>query len=379
MTTPLDHLTVDELLQRTSIKWQLFGPDVLPLWVAEMDVTLAEPVAAALRSAVDRGDTGYPTGTVYADAMAGFARDRWGWDIDPALTAPVADVMRGIVEVLRLVTSPGDPVVVNSPVYTPFYQFVAGADRRVVESPLTESHRLDLAGLERTFDRLRGVGTSTAYLLCSPHNPTGTVHEREELLAVLALAEQYDVRVLVDEIHAPLVYADQQHHPLLTLPGSERAFVLISASKAWNLAGLKAALAIAGSAAASDLARMPPEVSHGPSHFGILAHSAALRDGVGWLDALLEGLDRNRALLGDLLAEHLPDVRYRPPEGTYLAWLDCHALDLGSDPAGRFLEHGVALNEGRLFGTGGVGHVRLNLATSPEILTEAVRRMAKAV
>lgn len=164
------------------------------------------------------------------------------------------------------------------------------------------------------------------------------------------------------------------------MPGGERGLSLMSASKAWNLAGLKAALAVAGPGAGDDLARMPEVVGHGPSHVGILAHTAALRDATGWLDALLDGLDANRRLLTDLLAEHLPTVRCRPGDATYLAWLDCRDLGLGDDPAQVFLDHGrVALTGGLPFGTGGAGHARLNLATSPELLTEAVRRMAAAV
>ncbi|HEX2773898.1 MAG TPA: aminotransferase class I/II-fold pyridoxal phosphate-dependent enzyme, partial [Micromonosporaceae bacterium] len=208
----------------------------------------------------------------------------------------------------------------------------------------------------------------------------GTVHTRDELSAVAGLAARYGVRVVSDEIHAPLVFPDAEYAPYLSVPGTEDAFALLSASKGWNLAGLKAALAVAGSAAAEDLARMPEEVSHGPSHLGIIAHSAALQHGGDWLDRLLAGLDANRRLLGDLLAEHLPQVRYRQPQATYLAWLDCRALDLADDPAAVFLERGrVALLSGRDFGTGGAAHVRLNFGTSPDVLAEAVRRMAHAV
>jgi cystathionine beta-lyase len=155
---------------------------------------------------------------------------------------------------------------------------------------------------------------------------------------------------------------------------------VLSASKAWNLAGLKAAVAVAGPESAADLARLPEEVSHGPSHVGVIAHTAALRDGGDWLDAVLAGLDDNRRLLEALLAEHLPAVRYAPAEATYLAWLDCRGLGLGDDPARVFLDRGrVALSSGTLFGSGGAGFARLNLATSPELITEAVRRMAGAV
>lgn len=377
---PLTALTLDELRQRTSVKWRQHPPDVLPLFVAEMDVPVAEPVAEALTDAIAAGDTGYPHGTRYADALVDFAHARWGWTIEVGRTAIVPDVMLGIVEVLKLVTQPSDAVIINSPVYPPFYMFIEHMDRRVVEVPLTPGHRLDLVGLTAAFWQATAGGRPAAFLLCNPHNPTGTVHTREELSAVAALAARHGVRVVSDEIHAPLVFPDAEFAPYLSVPGTEDAFAVLSASKGWNLAGLKAALAVAGSAAAEDLARMPEEVSHGPSHLGILAHSAALRHGGDWLDRLLAGLDTNRRLLGDLLAVHLPQVRYRQPQATYLAWLDCRTLDLADDPAAVFLERGrVALLSGPTFGTGGDGHVRLNFATSPEVLTEAVRRMAHAM
>ncbi|WP_414720537.1 MalY/PatB family protein [Streptomyces sp.] len=377
---PLRRLTLDDLRRRTSIKWRAHPEDVLPLWVAEMDVPLAEPVVRALTEAVALGDTGYPVGEEYADALGDFTARRWGWRPGAGHTAIVPDVMLGVVEVLKLVTGPGDAVVVNPPVYPPFYPFVEHLGRRIVEAPLGEDHRLDPDALDSAFARATAGGRPAAYLLCSPHNPTGTVHTRAELERVAELAEAYGIRVVADEIHAPLVLPGAEHVPYLSVRGSANGFSLMSASKAWNLAGLKAALAVAGPEAAGDLARMPEEVSHGPSHLGVIAHSAALRHGGEWLDALLAGLDENRRLLAGLLARHLPGVRYRAPQGTYLAWLDCRALGLGDDPAAVFLERGrVALNPGPDFGTGGAGHVRLNLATSPEVLTEAVRRMAAAL
>ncbi|MFE9774675.1 MalY/PatB family protein [Streptomyces sp. NPDC005931] len=378
---PLEVLGLETLRRRTSIKWRAQPEDVLPLWVAEMDVPLAGPVLRTLTRALELGDTGYPAGTGYAEALAAFAAERWAWD-GPAVerTALVPDVMRGVVETLRLVTGHGDPVVVNPPVYPPFFDFVRHMDRRVVGAPLGADGRIDLDVLEDAFRRAGADGGRAAYLLCSPHNPTGTVHTAEELTAVAALAERYGVRVVADEIHAPLVLGGPGFVPYLSVPGGGRGLSLMSASKAWNLAGLKAALAVAGPEAAGDLARMPEEVGHGASHLGILAHTAALRDGTAWLDALLAGLDDNRRLLAELLAEHLPAIRYRPGEGTYLAWLDCRALGLGDDPAEFFLRHGrVALNSGLPFGTGGAGRVRLNLAASREVITEAVRRMTAAV
>ncbi|MGW2046405.1 MalY/PatB family protein [Streptomyces sp. NPDC001858] len=378
---PLHALGLDELRCRTSMKWRAYPADVLPLWVAEMDVPLAEPIVRAVTEALALGDTGYPAGTAYAEALAAFAAKRWGWDgLAVERTAIVPDVMLGVVEMLKLVTGPGDPVVVNPPVYPPFFPFVEHLDRRIAEAPLGADGRLDLDALEEAYRRAVAGGGRAAHLLCSPHNPTGTVHTARELSAVAALAGRYGVRVVADEIHAPLTGAGADFVPYLAVPGAESGLSLMSASKAWNLAGLKAALAVAGPGAAADLARLPEEVSHGPSHVGVLAHTAALREGTAWLDALLGGLDDNRGLLAALLAERLPGVRYRPGDATFLAWLDCRALGLGDDPAAVFLERGrVALNSGLDFGTGGAGHVRLNLATSPEILTEAVRRMAAAV
>ncbi len=378
---PLRRLTLEQLRRRTSMKWRTYPQDVLPLWVAEMDVPLAEPVVRAVRDAVELGDTGYPSGTAYAEALAAFAGERWGWDgLAVQRTAIVPDVMLGIVEMLKLVSGQGDPVVVNSPVYPPFYQFVGNMGRKVVEAPLGEDGRIDFEVLEDVFRQVRKGAGRPAYLLCSPHNPTGTVHSAAELADVAALAHTYGVRVVADEIHAPLVAAGATFVPYLSVPGGGSGLSLMSASKGWNLAGLKAAVAVAGPDAADDLARLPEEVGHGPSHVGVLAHTAALRDGGAWLDALLAGLDDNRRLLAGLLAERLPAVRYEPAESTFLAWLDCRALGLGDDPAAVFLERGrVALNSGIPFGTGGAGFVRLNLATSPELITEAVRRMAVAL
>ncbi|MFF5105324.1 MalY/PatB family protein [Streptomyces sp. NPDC000134] len=381
MTNPLRVLTLDDLRRRTSMKWRTYPEDVLPLWVAEMDVPLAEPVVRAVAEAMERGDTGYAAGTAYAEALAAFAGKRWDWDgLAVDRTAIVPDVMLGVVEMLKLVTGPGDPVIVNPPVYPPFFQFVTHMDRRIVEAPLGPDLRLDPAALEDAFRCSVTGGGRAAYLLCSPHNPTGTVHTAGELTAVARLAERYGVRVVADEIHAPLVTGDTRFVPYLSVPGAERGLSLMSASKGWNLAGLKAALAVAGPGAAADLARLPEEVGHGPSHVGVLAHTAALRDGTAWLDALLAGLEENRRLLTGLLAERLPGVVHRAGEATYLAWLDCRALGLGDDPAEVFLRRGrVALSPGTDFGTGGAGHARLNLATSPEVLAEAVRRMAAAV
>lgn len=380
MENPLLALSLADLRQRQSLKWRLYGDDVLPLWVAEMDVLPPEPVVRAVSEAMARGDTGYPWAPDYAEALAGFAQRRWGWAPEPRDARLVANVMTGVSEVLRLVTGPGDAVVVNCPVYPPFYDFVHDLGRRVVEAPLSADGRLDPETLAAAFVEGTRGGGRAAYLLSSPHNPTGAVHTVDELTTAGELAAAHGVRVVVDEIHAPLVYAPTRFTPYLSLPVGASAFSLMSASKGFNLAGLNAALAIAGAEVAADLARMPEEAAFGASHLGVLAQAAALRDGDAWLEALLGGLDSNRRLLAELLAEHLPQVGYRVPQATYLAWLDCRALGLGTDPAAVFRERGrVALSPGPSFGTGGEGHARLNFATSPAVLAEAVERMASAI
>ncbi|MEX1163910.1 MAG: aminotransferase class I/II-fold pyridoxal phosphate-dependent enzyme [Nitriliruptor sp.] len=378
---PLRQLTLDQLRTRGSLKWRAYPSDVLPLFVAEMDAPVAEPVVRAISDAVASGDTGYPYGAVpYAEALERFAAERWGWHLDPDAAALVPDVMGGIVEVLGLTTDPGDAVIVNPPVYPPFFAYIEHAGRRVEEAPLGADLRLDLDAIEAAMARAVTGGRRAAYLLCSPHNPTGVLHTEAELTAVAELASQYGVRVIVDEIHAPLVLAPHRFVPYLSVPGGERGFALHSASKGWHLAGIKAALAVAGADAADDLARMPEVVWHGASYLGVTAHVAALDHARGWLDDLLASIGRNVDLFEGLLAEHLSAVRYRRNEATYLAWLDLRALGLGDDPAATFLDRGrVALVPGQEFGTGGAGHARLNLATSPEILEEAVRRMASAL
>ncbi len=392
---PLEELSLAQLRERTSMKWRMYPRDVLPLWVAEMDVLQAPAVRDALITAIDRGDTGYPSGNPLGEAVSSFAADRWGWTtLDPAHTTIVPDVMMGVVEVLRLITDPGDVVVVNNPVYAPFYAFITNAGRRVVESPLTADGRIDLDALEVAFASARSKGGRAAYLISNPHNPTGTVHSREELERVATLARTHGIRVISDEIHAPLVYSGATFVPYLSVRGAEDGFSLTSASKAWNLAGLKAAIAAAGPEAVNDLRGMPEEVSHGPSHLGILAHAAAFTHARSWLDDLLLGLEQQRSLLGDLLREHLPGVHYRAPQGTYLAWIDCRPLGFDGSarsrelavvsdldgPARFFLDHArVALSSGHVFGSGGAGFVRLNFATSASILTEAVTRMGASL
>lgn len=383
MSTPLLAATEARLRRdRTSVKWVAYPPDVLPLWVAEMDAAPCPAVAQAVSAAMRRGDTGYGWGPRYAAAVARYAHESWGWEVDPSVAMIVPDVMIGAAELLRLLTDERGPVVVSPPVYDSFFGFVDAIGRRRVDAPLTPAGRLDPQALRSAFRDATARGERAAYLLCNPHNPTGTVHSPAELASLAALAEEFGVRVVADEIHAPLVLpGGPTFTPYLTVPGAERGFSVFSPSKGWNLAGLKSALAMAGPGAVDDFGRLHEVNTHGSSHIGAIAHVAAMAEGRGWLDQLVGELDANRTLLGRLLAEHLPGVRWQPPEATYLAWLDCRDLGLGDDPAAVFRERGrVALGSGPRYGRPqGLGFVRLNFATSPGILEEAVTRMASVL
>ncbi len=379
--TAFDDLDLRALHARRSLKWSVYPPDVLPAWVAETDFPTAPPVLAAARACVERGNFGYPNDEAPAlgEAFSAFAAAHWNWSVDPARVITLPDVMRGIDLALELFTTPGDGVVVDSPVYFPFLEAVATAGRTLVENPVVlrdGRYSLDLEGLERAF-----AAGARGYLLCSPHNPVGRVWSRDDLTRIVELAHRYGVTVVADEVHAPLTYPGAQHTAIATLPGANDVVItLTSATKAWNLPGLKCALMVPGSAAHhAAVMALPMRARMGASMVGYDALVAAYAAGGAWLDEQVAYLDGNRRLLADLLTENLPKIGYVVPDATYLAWLDCRALGL-DDPAARFLERGrVALSDGRPFGGKSDGFVRLNFGTSRAILTEIVDRMASAL
>jgi len=380
---PLQALPLDLLRQRSSTKWRSYGDDVIPMFVAETDFALAPAITAALHRAVEIGDTGYtpPRPGIDID-FAAYAERRWGWRPDPERIRWTGDVMMGVVEVLRAVTSPGDRVVVTPPVYPPFYDTVEEAGAVVERVPLLddgERWSLDLDGIERALAQ-----GARSVLLCNPHNPTGTVHTRESLAALARVAHRYGATVVSDEIHAPLTHAPSVFTPFLDAAPESAAvgYAVTSASKTYNLAGLKCAVIVTASEETAAVVKgLPWEVEWRAGLFGVIANRAAFAaESDAWLDGLLVALDDNRWLLAELLAEHLPLARYRVPEAGFLAWVDVSAYGWGDNPA-PFIrrEAKVALHHGPLFGAEGVGHVRINVGCAPAVLRDAIERIGRLV
>lgn len=377
-TTELVDLTDAQLRARGGIKWTLPDAGVLAAWVAEADVAIAPVITAALHEAVDRGDVGYPpvdADTGLPEVVSAYARTQWGWAPDPADVVLVGDVMAGVRLALEVLCAPG-AVVVPTPTYPPFLDVVPLAGRELVSVPLDPDAAVATIDLDRV-DAALSAGASTV-LLCNPHNPWGRAFTRAELEGLRDVVLRHGARVVSDEIHAPLVLPGATHVPYATLPGTaEHVTTVLSASKAWNVPGLKCAQLVAGTPQDTAVLRGLPHVAnHGVSTLGVAANLAAYRDGGPWLDAFRARLAGNRDRFAHLVAEHLPLARHRALEATYLAWLDVRAYGL-ADPAGRCLERGrVMVNDGRDFGAGGAGHLRVNLATSPERLERVVRQLA---
>jgi cysteine-S-conjugate beta-lyase len=377
----------DDRLRRTrSVKWTLAGPDVLPAWVAELDVALCPPVAAALHRAIDDGSVGYPAldrDTGLPEATAAFLASRFGWKVDPDRVISTADVMAGISLALTTLCEPA-PVVVPVPSYPPFLAAVPLLGRELVGVPMLEPtpddprRHLDLDRI----DAALAAGARTV-LIANPSNPTGRCFTRAELEGLRDVVRRHGARVISDEIHAPLTLPGAVHLPYASLEGTAaHTTTLVAASKAWNLPGLKCAQIVTGTAAdAERLRALPPVANHGTSPLGIIASVAAYTEGVAWLDGLIDELARRRAELGALLAAHLPQVRSAPLEGTYLAWLDARATGLADPAATALARTGVMVNRGATFSpiAGPYdGFVRLNVGTSAERLERVVTALAAA-
>lgn len=377
----LDAISIDSLRAAGGLKWTRFEDDVIGAFVAEMDFGTAPDVTDALHAAVDTGTFGYLPASLAEDmavACAGWQAATYGWRVEPERIHPLADVIAGLEVAITHFSQPGSAVVLPTPAYMPFFEVPPRLGREIIEVPCLRDesgrYRMDLDAIGAAL-----AGRGNLLILCNPHNPIGRVYERDELLALADVVEASGGRVFSDEIHAPLVYAPAQHVPYASVSpvAAGHTVTATSASKAWNLPGLKCAqLIISNDRDAETWEPHAAVASHGASNLGVVANTAAFTHGRAWLDDVLGYLDGNRRALADLLAEHVPGAAYSPPDGTYLAWLDCRQLALGPFPADVFLARArVALVDGSRCGA--PGHVRLNFATPRPILEEIVARMAK--
>ena len=378
-------LDLDRVRNRPGIKWERHGNDVLSAWVADMDVEVPSFITEAVIERVESGGLGYgfyDEPIPVLEAFKNRMHKAFNWEIQTSDVIRVHDVIQGLEWAIRTLSPVGSGIVVQTPVYPPFYSTIEASGRHWVANPLLAT----ADGWALDFDHLESVAAApevSTLLLCHPHNPCGLVMTQEDLAKIVDIAERNDLVVVSDEIHCDLVYTPHRHVPAASISelASQRTVTITAATKTFNMAGLRMAFVHTESERyGPQLKEISTRMIGGINGLGQVATVAGWEHGDDWIAELVAGLDYNRHLLSDLLSELLPGVVYRRPQATYLSWLDCRELDLGDNPAELFLSRGqVALNSGLDFGPEGTGHVRLNFATSPELLTMIVERMAAAL
>jgi len=363
------------------VKWNRYAEDVLPMWVADMDFPVADPIMAAIQDRLAHPVLGYGVSQVGLKARIVEWLDRqYGWQVGPEAIIPMPGVVPGFNLALRATCAAGAGVVVQTPVYPPMLAAPAHWDLRRIEAPLTEAGEVDPVALRAA---LAEAGQGGAFMLCNPHNPTGRVFRREELAAMAEACLAAGVAIISDDIHCDLLFDGRRHIPVASLSAevAARTITLMSAGKTWNIAGLNACWAVVPDAALR--ARFQRAIAGVADHvniLGLVATEAALTHGEPWRQEALAYLQANRDWLAAAVAERLPGVRMQVPEGTYLAWLDCRASRAAPDPQGFFLDQAkVGLNPGPDFGAPGHGFVRLNFGCPRATLAEGIDRMARAL
>jgi cysteine-S-conjugate beta-lyase len=380
----IDATTIAVLRARGSSKWTAPGPDGFGAGVAEMDFGAAPAILDALAALSADANFGYlPPGLAdqLAAACAEFQRRRYGWAVDPALVHHVPDVLKALEIAITRFSRPGSPVILPTPAYMPFLSVPGFLGREIIQVRMVEETGFFTFALDAIEDAFRAGGH--LLIVCNPYNPLGRVFTAKEITQLTDVVDRHGGRVFADEIHGPLIYPGLAHIPYAATSPTAAAHTLTatSASKAWNLPGLKCAQVILSSEADRQTwEKMGFFAAHGASNPGVVANIAAYRHGEAWLDQIIAYLDDSRRLLAALLQRHLPQVRYRPPDGTYLAWLDCAAMDLPGSPGALVTDRGrVTVIDGPAFGDGGPGAFRLNFATPQPILTEMVEHIAAAL
>jgi len=396
MNSQFDNLI--ERRQTGSVKWDhapaIFGEkDIIPMWIADMDFAVAEPISEAIVSRSRHPVYGYQT---VPDSLKEAVIERleriFAWPVKKEWLVFSAGVVHALYNVIMAFTKPGDGVIIQPPVYYPFFSAISGNGCSVIENQLVEDngrYRMDYEALKTCFlpdcSGLRPrPRKARILLLCSPHNPGGRVWSEKELAGAAEIATAHDALIISDEIHAELIYRGARHTPTAMLGKdiAARTITCFSASKTFNLAGISGSVMIISDPRLRRIFRERTEGFHAsPDVFGQTAMEAAFRHGDPWLAELLEYLQGNLRFLEDFFRSQIPEIEVMSPEGTYLAWLDCRALGLGDARLRSFMrkEAKVGLDDGYIFGSGGSGFQRINFACPRSQLEEALIRIERAV
>ena len=379
-----DDINASQLQTRSGVKWSHYPSDILPAWVADMDFLVSEPIQKALQDAAGKSDLGYPVSeqtTSLPDLFTDRVKVRYDWAIESRHVKMINDVVQGLYVSVLNYTSPGDKIIVQTPIYPPFLQMLTETGRLLAANPLkiaASGYELDFEGLERLIDK-----KTKMLAFCNPHNPTGRAFRRSDLETLADICNRHNLLVVSDEIHSDLVLDGSVHVPLASISDeiASRTTTLMSASKSFNIAGLCMAFAHFGSdELRARFSRIPSHVLGGTNALSIAAVKAAWTQSDDWLHSVKKQLSANRQRVYDFSVANWPGVTFFPPEATYLAWFDMRRFDLSASPKEHFLKYGgVALNDGADFGKEGIGFVRMNFATSSEILNSILDRMDKAL
>lgn len=379
----LNFTSFPERKSTESIKWNYYDDDVLPMWVADMDFTSPPAVLKALHERVDHGIFGYP-GELKGlkESILERLESQFQWHLTPEDIVYVPGVVSGFNWVVQSVTQLGEGMIIQTPVYPPFFSAFKNAGLVQQEMELTVGSK---GQYEIDFDRFAAAfdSSSKMFLLCNPHNPIGRVFTRAELERMAEECLQRDVLICSDEIHCDLIFTGHRHIPIAAIAPeiAKRTITLMAPSKTFNIAGLEFSFAVVTNPDLREVLKRGRRgvVGH-PNLMGMVAAKAAYQAGQDWLDELLKILEANRILVFDTVNTKLPGIKMVLPQATYLAWLDCRAAGIGDDPADFFLKQArVGLNDGRTFGRGGEGFVRLNFGCPESMLTEALERMCSAL
>lgn len=379
-----DNLTAERMQGVMGIKWTMF-PDSIGAFIAEMDYGTAPQVTDAMREVVDAGFFGYlpkATDQALSEAVAGWYQRNTDWKVTPDMVKSMPDVLKGLEIALTHYAPRGGKVILPTPAYMPFLTIPGHQGREIIEVEMIRSEN----GWEYDYDAIEQAfkDGGEVLIVCNPHNPIGKVSTAEEMEKLGEIVARNNGRVFSDEIHAPLVFSDQKHVPYASVNevNAGHTVTSVAASKAWNLPGLKCAQLVLSNEA--DIAHFTESSAwwqaHGAAGLGVVASTAAFNDGEAWLDDVIAYLEGNRDALVDLVATHLPGVKYHKPDGTYLAWLDFSDTKVPEDVGTFFRDNAkVAITDGAACGQCAKRHVRFNFAMGRPLLEETITRMGKAL